>query len=299
MKKVLITGGSGLLGQYLNLAVSKKFNIFTTYRNNPGNCKEFPCSRIDILNENELQIIFQKVKPDVVIHTAAITNPVPKEDQTVKEYFETNVTATKNTALLCENFKAKLIYISTDLVYAGYRGSFLKEDAKLIPASLYAETKLVGEVKVKESTENYLILRTALLYGLGLNHSRCHFHFMYDELKNKKPVKLLTDQFRTPISLKDVSRIISALAEMDIKGETINLGGLEKASRCELGEILCSIAGFDKNLIQKITMEEIPNFPMVEDVSLNIDKLQSLGLKLKTIEENIREIIREFVANSQ
>jgi len=299
MKKVLITGGSGLLGQYLNLAVSKKFNIFTTYRNNPGNCKEFPCSRIDILNENELQIIFQKVKPDVVIHTAAITNPVPKENQTVKEYFETNVTATKNTALLCENFKAKLIYISTDLVYAGYRGSFLKEDSKLIPASLYAETKLVGEVKVKESTENYLILRTALLYGLGLNHSRCHFHFMYDELKNKKPVKLLTDQFRTPISLKDVSRIISALAEMDIKGETINLGGLEKASRCELGEILCSIAGFDKNLIQKITMEEIPNFPMVEDVSLNIDKLQSLGLKLKTIEENIREIIREFVANSQ
>ena len=299
MKKVLITGGSGLLGQYLNLAVSKKFNIFTTYRNNPGNCKEFPCSRIDILNENELQIIFQKVKPDVVIHTAAITNPVPKENQTVKEYFETNVTATKNTALLCENFKVKLIYISTDLVYAGYRGSFLKEDSKLIPASLYAETKLVGEVKVKESTENYLILRTALLYGLGLNHSRCHFHFMYDELKNKKPVKLLTDQFRTPISLKDASRIISALTEMDIKGETINLGGLEKVSRCELGEILCSIAGFDKNLIQKITMEEIPNFPKVEDVSLNIDKLQSLGLKLKTIEENIREIIREFVANSQ
>lgn len=71
-----------------------------------------------------------------------------------------------------------MIYISTDLVYAGYRGSFLKEDAKLIPASLYAETKLVGEMKVKESTDNYLILRTALLYGFGLNHSKCHFQNM-------------------------------------------------------------------------------------------------------------------------
>jgi len=295
MKNVLITGGSGLLGQYLNIAISKNFNIHTTYRNNPGNCKEFQSSKIDIINKNELQIIFQDVQPEFVIHTAAITNPIPKENQSAKEYFDTNVTATKNIAMLCEKYKAKLIYISTDLVYAGYRGSFLKEDAKLIPTSLYAETKLVGEIKVKESTENYLILRTALLYGFGLYHSRSHFQTMYEDLKNGKPVKLFTDQFRTPISLKDASRIITDLTEMELKGQTINLGGLEKVSRYELGEILCLFAGLDKNLIQKIKMDDIPNFPKVEDVSLNTEKLQSFGLKPRNIEENIRE----FVANPQ
>ncbi|MDZ7626136.1 MAG: sugar nucleotide-binding protein [Ignavibacteriaceae bacterium] len=237
-------------------------------------------------------MIFDTVKPEIVIHTAAITNPVPKENQSAKEYFDTNVTSTKSIAMLCEKYKARLIYISTDLVYAGYRGSFLKEDAKLIPASLYAETKLVGEMKVKESTENYLILRTALLYGIGLNHSRCHFQNMFDDLKNNKPVKLFTDQFRTPISLRDASRIITDLAGLDLKEETINLGGMERVSRYELGEILCSLAGFDKNLLQKITMDEIPNLPKVEDVSLNTEKLQSLGIKPRTIEENIREIIR-------
>jgi dTDP-4-dehydrorhamnose reductase len=292
MKKVLITGGSGLLGQYLNLSASKKFNIHTIYKNNPGNCKEFSSSRIDILNENELRMVFQEFKPEVVIHTAAITNPVPKENQSAKEYFETNVTATKSIAQLCERYHSKLIYISTDLVYAGYRGSFLKEDAKLIPASLYAETKLVGEMKVKESTDNYLILRTALLYGFGLNHSRCHSHFIYNELKNNRPVKLLTDQFRTPISLNDASSIIADLAEMEITGEIINLGGVERVSRYELGEMLCSIASFDKNLIQKITMDEIPNLPRVEDVSLNVDKLISFDLKPRSIEENTVEIIR-------
>jgi dTDP-4-dehydrorhamnose reductase len=168
----------------------------------------------------------------------------------------------------------------------------LKEDAKLIPASLYAETKLVGEMKVKESTDNYLILRTALLYGFGLNHSRSHFHFIYNELKNNSPIKLFADQYRTPICLKDASRIISELAEMDIKGETINLGGIERVSRYELGEILCSLAGFDKNLIQKFQMADIPNFPKVEDVSLNTEKLQSLGLKPSSIEDNLREMIR-------
>lgn len=292
MKKLLITGGSGLLGQYLNLAASKKFNIFTTYRNNAGNCKEFPSSRIDILNEKELQNLFNDFKPEIVIHTAAITNPVPKENQSAKEYFDTNVTATKSVAQLCERYHSKIIYISTDLVYAGYRGSFLKEDAKLIPASLYAETKLVGESKLKEFTDNYLILRTALLYGFGLNHSRSHFHFMYDELKNNRLVKLFSDQFRTPTSLIDASRIISELAEMDIISETINLGGLERVSRYELGEIICFLAGYDKNLLQKIAMDDTPNLPKVEDVSLNTEKLQSLGLKPRSIEENIREMIR-------
>ena len=294
MKNLLITGGSGLLGQYLNSTLSKKFNIHTTYKNNSGNCKEFPSSQIEILNQSKLQLIFDEVKPKIVIHAAAITNTVPQENQTAKDYFDTNVSGTKNIVLLCAKYNSKLVYISTDLVYAGYRGSFLNEDAKLIPASLYAETKLVGEMKVKETTDNYLILRTALLYGFGLNHSHCHFQLMYNKFKNNKPVKLFTDQFRTPISLNDASRIITDLAEMDLKNETINLGGLERVSRCELGEILCSLAGFDKNLIEEITMDDIHNFPRVEDVSLNINKLQSFGLKPRSIEENIREIIKDM-----
>jgi dTDP-4-dehydrorhamnose reductase len=292
MKKVLITGGSGLLGQYLNLTISKKIDIHTTFKSNTGNCKDFSSSVVDILNENELKKIFEDVKPDVVIHTAALTNPLPRENQTNKDYFETNVTATKYIAQLSEQYNSRLIYISTDLVYAGYRGSFLEEDSKLIPASIYAETKLVGEMKVKESTDNFLILRTALLYGFGLNHSRCHFQNMYDDLKNRKPIKLFTDQYRTPISLADSAKIITELTAKDIKSVTINLGGIERVSRYELGEILCSLAGIDKKLLQKITMDEIPNFPKVEDVSLNIDKLISLGLKPRSIEENISEIIR-------
>jgi dTDP-4-dehydrorhamnose reductase len=290
MKKVFITGGSGLLGQYLNLALSKSSKILTTYNNNSGNCIEYLDKRIDIRNEYELSKIFEEFQPEIVIHAAAITNPVPKENQTAKDYFDTNVSATKNIAGLCSKHSSKLIYISTDLVYAGYRGSFLKEDGKLIPASLYAETKLVGESKVKESLDNYLILRTALLYGIGLAHSRSHFHFMYEELLNKRPVKLFTDQFRTPISLIDASRIIVKLADTDIKNEIINVGGIERLSRYEMGEMLCSLAGLDKNLLLKITMDDIPNFPKVEDVSLNTEKLQSLGLRTRSMEENILEI---------
>ena len=289
--KILITGGSGVLGQYLNIEAAKENEILTLHNHNIGNCNEFNSSKADITNFTLMKEIFSSFKPNVVIHTAAVTNPILLPDQDPKDVFNINVTATKNIAKLCKQFNAKLIYISTDLVYAGYRDSMLKEDAKLIPVSLYAETKLMGEMKVKETLENYLILRTALLYGFGLNHSRCHFHKMNEELKNGKPIKLFIDQFRTPISLQETVQIITKIAQMDITNEIINLGGVERASRYELGEILCSVAGYDQSLLQKITLDDVPQLPKVEDVSLNTDKLQSLGIKQMSIEESIRGMI--------
>jgi len=291
MKKILVTGGSGLLGQHINIEADKFFELLTLFNSNVGNCNKFNNANADIKNFKLIKKIFNTFKPDVVIHTAAITNPIPQPGQSSKEIYEINVNATKNIAELCKKFYAKLIYISTDLVYAGYRGSMLKEDAKLIPASLYAETKLVAEMKIKETLENYLILRTALLYGFGLSHSRSHFHKMSDELKSNNPVKLFTDQFRTPIELNEAAKIIIQLAQMDIVGDTLNLGGTERVSRFEFGEILCSMAGYDENLLQKIKLDDIPELPKVEDVSLNTDKLHSLGINTKTIEENILGLI--------
>ena len=167
----------------------------------------------------------------------------------------------------------------------------LTEESKLIPVSLYAETKLMGEIKIRENSENYLILRVALLYGFGLNHSGNHFHGMYKNFKNNKKVKLFYDQYRSPISLKEISRVINHLCRIDVKNEIINTGGKERVSRLELGEILCDQAGFDKSLIDKVSMNEIKDIPMVADVSMNTQKLQSYGIKLKNIEESVLEVL--------
>ena len=292
-RKILITGGSGLLGQYLNIECSGNNTILTCYNDHIGNCNMFESVKIDINNFDSVKKVFHSFQPEIVIHAAAITNTIPLPNQNSKDYYKTNVQATKNIAELCEKTKAKLLYISTDLVYAGYRGSMLKEDAKLIPVSIYAETKLMGEQKIRGTFENYLILRTALLYGLGLTHTSCHFDMINKELKNGREVTLFSDQFRTPISLQEAAQIILQLAKLDINNETINVGGIERVSRYELGEILCSVAGYDKSLLRKNSLNDVPQLPKVEDVSLNTDKLQSLGIKAKTIEENILEIISE------
>jgi dTDP-4-dehydrorhamnose reductase len=292
--KVLITGGGGLLGQYLNMELSKNNDILTLYRENIGNCVNFKSIKADITNFFFLEKIFKDFLPDIVIHNAAVSNPQSASKLNPKIVFDINVNATKKISELCEQNKSKLIYTSSDLVYAGYRGSMLKEDAKLIPISLYAETKLMGEVKIKQTFDNFIILRVALLYGFGLNHSKNHFHEMYYNFKNKKRVKLFYDQFRTPISLIEIAKVISNLCNINLKNEIINVGGKERIARVALGEILCDQTGFDKSLIDKISMNEFKDSPMVADVSMNTDKLQSYGIKLKSIEESIKEILNNI-----
>lgn len=289
--EILITGGSGLLGQYLNIELSKSHTIKTLYYKNIGNCNQFQNTKVDLTDYSFLNEVFDEFKPDAVIHTAAISNPANAQTMDSKKVYAINVTATKHIAQLCNKHNAKIVYTSTDLVYAGYRGSLLQEDAKLIPLSLYAETKLMGEVKIQQTFNNYIILRTALLYGLGLNHSKCHFQYMYNNLKSGKEVQLFIDQYRSPLSVIDAARMINQLLEKNIKSEIINFGGSERVSRFELGERLCEVARFDKKLLVKMTMDEVPDLPKVEDVSMKIEKLNDYGIIPKNLENSVIEIL--------
>ena len=292
--RILITGGSGLFGQYLNIRLSKNNSILTTYNTEARNCKEFNSRHLDINCFESISEIFKDFLPEIVVHTAAVSSPETAAALASKEVFGTNVNATLNLAKLCRDFNSRLIYTSTDLVYAGYRGSMLTEEAKIIPISIYAETKLMGEVKIKETFDNYIILRTALLYGFGINGKENHFHQMYTKLQSGQKIKLFNDQFRTPIALNDAARIIDELCTKGIRHETINLGGLERVSRLELGYKLCDVAWLNKNLIESISMNDLPDYPQVADVSMNTDKLHSFGIKQKTIEESFAEILNNF-----
>lgn len=288
--KIFISGGSGLIGQYLNIELAKDHQILTQYNLNAGNCSQFNSIKLDIRDLKRLEEALSGFKPDIVIHTAAISNPEKADSLAADLVYDINVVSTKSIAEICARINSRLYYFSTDLVYAGYRGSMLKEDSKLIPVSLYAETKLMGEVKIKETFDNYLILRESLSIGFGLNHSRNNFHRMYENLKSGNPVKLFTDQFRSPLALKESALMIKQLINKNLKGETINFAGPERISRYELGEILCEEAGLDKNLLTKTTMEEEGILYKVADVSLNIDKLRSFGIQPKNLRQSIREM---------
>ncbi len=289
--KILIIGGSGLLGQYLNLELSANHRILTTYHRNPGNTLNFPNVKLDATDFALLEKTFKEFRPEAVILTAAVSNPAAAQNAPRELVIKLNVEVPEFTARLCAGLGAKLIYTSTDLVYDGNGNGNLTEESELNPVSLYAETKLAGEEKIRSVLGNSVILRTALLYGSGLNHSVNHFTTIYKNLQEGIPVKLFYDQFRSPLALQDAARMINEITGKNIAGETINFGGAERLSRYDLGEILCEEAGFDKELLRKISMDEIDNFIKVKDVSMNIDKLKSFGIKPAGVRESIKKIL--------
>lgn len=293
--KILITGGSGLLGQYLNLSLSETHEILTVYNSNAGNCNLFNSVKIDLKNFLELKKIISEFHPDVIIHSAAITSALLDGKYSLNDYYQNNVIVTKNLAEISSQIKARMIYISTDLVYDGNRGSYLSENSKLNPASPYAESKLIGEEKVKENLEDFVILRLALLIGFGLYHSKSHYQQIFENLKANKPVKLFVDQFRSPISVKEASKTIKKIIELNIPSDIYNLGGKDRLSRFRLGELLANKFNFDRSLLIPTKLEDVIQVPKVKDVSLDINKLNSLGIEIASIEEMISETT--FIGN--
>jgi len=291
--KILITGASGSLGEHIcnEFANYQDFEVLALYNSNECKYKNIHSLQLNLTDFEKLEEVFKSFKPNIVIHTAALSNTAVCDQSLPKTVYEVNVNATKQIAEFCCTFNARLIYTSTDLVYAGYRGSMLEENSKLIPISLYAETKLMGEEKIKQTFDNYIILRMALMIGFPLTSSGNHFKQMYIDFRSGRPVKLFYDQFRTPLSFFDAAYIIEQLCKLDISNETINVAGKERVSRAQLGRMLCDIAGFDKKLIKKISMEDVPGTYKVADVSLNTDKLQSYGIKIKSLRNSIKNIL--------
>ncbi len=293
--KILITGGSGLLGQYLNIRLSEENEILTLYNSNTGNCKDYNSHKTDFADRKGLDEIFISFRPDAVIHTAAVSRPELCDRLRRDFVTEVNINSTEHIARLCEMNNSKLLFTSTDLVYDGDAGGMMREEDKLNPASFYAETKLKSEDIIRDIFDNYIILRTSLLFGMGLNHSVNNFHNMILNFRENKRVKLFHDQYRTPMSLNDVSEIIYELVNTDLKGVTLNFGGMERISRTEVGEIVCRTGGFDTSLIESISMSDIPDLIKVADVSMNTNKLGSLGIKRTSIEESVKKILNDLL----
>ncbi len=291
--KIFLTGASGFIGQYILRELSRNHAVLAQYFRGNLQASNHKTVKLDLRNVGKTREIIENFLPEIIIHAAAISKPAEAEQLGYSETAKINVEATKTLARIANELNAKIIFFSTDLVYDGNGKPFKKETEKTEPISVYAKTKLDAEKEIRENSDNYLILRIALHFGIGLNGAKNHFSEIFEKLAEKKPVKLFYDQYRTPLEATQSAKIILQLLETNVKNEIINFGGKERVSRFELGEILAEICGFDKNLLQKISLDEINSGNKVKDVSMNTDKLASIGVKRISVEASIYEICKK------
>lgn len=142
--KILLTGGTGLLGKEL-IKIDPSI-IAPTH------------SELDITNLDNVYSSLSWWRPDIVIHCAALL-----DEKTIKNHpnkaIETNIIGTANISIVCSKYKIRLVYLSTDYVYKGDKGNY-NEDDELLPFNFYAWTKLGGEASIR-GVKNHLIIRAS------------------------------------------------------------------------------------------------------------------------------------------
>jgi dTDP-4-dehydrorhamnose reductase len=207
--RLLITGGAGFLGSELRRQAPDALATWHRTRIDGG-------VQLDIRDEDATMRCFLKHGPDVVIHTAYVMGER-----------ETIVRGTHNVALAAHRAGARLIHLSTDLVFDGEHGAPYAEDDEPRPVMEYGQQKLEAEQLVRRLHPEALIVRTSLLLGPPDGPQ--------EALARRDDVLFHSDEIRTPIPVR---RLASALLELSNERGILHIAGSEAISRADLAERL-------------------------------------------------------------
>jgi dTDP-4-dehydrorhamnose reductase len=251
--KVLVTGANGLLGQKLvKLLLSKQgIEIIATSRGN-SRIKELgqaQYSSLDVTNKAEVINLFSELRPEVVIHTAAMTQ-VDDCELNQEDCKKANIEAVRNIIEGCRSVSAHLVHLSTDFIFDGTEGP-LREEALPSPVNFYGETKLEAEKLIFDSGISWSIARTVLVYGIvpGLSRSNIIL-WVKDSLEKEKTINVVDDQWRTPTLAEDLAQGCWLIAKNKVEG-IFNISGNDMLTPYDMAQMVAEHFHLDKKYIKR------------------------------------------------
>ena len=289
--KLLITGASGLLGTKLcEIALRKNHEVYSAYSQHRP-LYGAPV-KLDILDLKAEQQILDKIKPQGVVHAAALTD-VDKCETEKELAWKTNVEATTNLVRLCKEHDAYLVYVSTDYVFDGEKGTY-KEMDDPSPINHYGLTKLKGEEAV-QALNKYCIARGSVIYGSTPATGKTNFAlWLLDKLRKKEEVKIITDQWNSPTLNVSMAEMILQILEKRANG-IFHLAGAPRLSRYEFAEHLAETFNLDPKYIKPVQSEHIKWIAKrPKDSSLDVNKAKrTLAIKPLEIREALKIMKKE------
>lgn len=300
-RTVLVCGASGLTG-YKIAKMNSNFNIIGLYNTR---IPKLDCEtiQVDVSDPDSLSNVISSTKPDIIINTTALHNVDYCEEHQNESYI-VNTEAIKNLQLNSEKIGAKLIHLSTDYVFSGYENSPYSETDKTNPINVYGKTKLQGENLL--DTSSSIIIRTSVVYGWTpmelagkTSSSGKPMNFgmwLLNSLYQKKPLKIITDQYATATLADSLAESILSVATSDKTG-LYHISGLSCENRFDFSQKLAKVFGYDPELISATTSSEFKQIAKRPAYScLDCQKvIKDFGLNLFKTEDALK-IMKEQVA---
>jgi len=286
--KLLITGGSGLLGSKVaEIALARGDDVFSGYAHNLpeyGRAVKF-----DLLDEMSISELVGRIEPEVIIHSAALTD-VDRCEREKELAYKMNVEGTRALAKAAEESASFMIYISSDYVFDGNRGMYCEDD-RTDPVSYYGLSKLKGEQFCKGC-----IARTCVIYGSRPASGKVNFAlWLLNSLKSGKPVRVVTDQFITPTLNTNLASMVLEAADRRLAG-IYHLAGATRISRYDFARLMADVFDLDSSLIIPSRMADLKwdaKRPMDSSLATYkadralMEKPLSVEVALKTLKDEI------------
>lgn len=271
MKTVLIIGASGFLGKelYKVFKLDNKYQTYGTYSKN--NILDF--EYLDVTNLDNINNIFQKIKPDIVIITMALTN-VEYCEVNRKEAYNINVGGIKNLSKISKIYDCKVVYVSTEYVFDGNDGPY-DETYDEAPINYYGKTKFEGEKIIQSEIKEYMIARTTVVYGWDLDSKNFIMQFIKN-LSQNKTMKIPTDQISSPTYCPNLAKMIKESCDKGITG-IFNMVGSNVMDRYNFALKAAEILDLNQELLIPIetkTLGQIAKRPL--NAGLKVDKISKI-----------------------
>jgi len=285
MSHYLVTGASGLLGLNFALRACAVHQITGVLHQRQLKQTPFSINFVDMMDIAELDRLFARIKPEVVINCAAMAN-VDQCEQEPDLADLINTQLPGKLAEMCKQYKARLVHISTDAIFDGKKGDYCEQDQPN-PLNKYAKTKLAGEEVVAKILPKALIARVNF-FGWSLTGRRSLAEWFYNNLKANLTMNGFTDVFFNPLEVLSLVDILIKMVEKGLNG-TYHIASPDGMSKYDFGIHIARQFGFNENLIQPYSWQAAElQASRSPNTSLNIKKLQNdLGDTIPALRENI------------
>lgn len=246
---------------------------------------------LDIADIDSVRMAFTDTRPEIVLNCAAYTN-VDGAETHIETAYKANAIGPENLALICDEFGVKLVTVSTDYVFDGEKGEPYIDTDRPNPLGVYAASKFEGEKRVAAANTDAIIVRSGWIYGKGGTN---FLSVMPELLAIGKQLNVISDNFGTPTSAKDLARRMREIGESSVRGIVHVTNAGNGTSNFGYGQKVCEIGGFDPMLVKGVPCSELKR-PAPRPID---SRLRSTDLSMFELEplQDWESALREFLQN--